>query len=99
MGKSYSQGKTENTFIDKNSLMRIYKEMKYQPNKVWVKSDFLKIVGVGKRIPTYLNVLIQLGLVEIVNIVWRSGKRHMIERSGRGGYKIIQGVKHDKKNK
>lgn len=76
----------ENKFIDRMQLVRVLKEFKMQPNKVFVVKDFY--VGHTKHFrKKYLHTLISLGLIEEVQAIWYAGHHSSTKRSAKG-YKL-----------
>lgn len=82
------QDKKTLKFLLGEKLVRIYKIIKNEPLKVWVKSDFKFFLMGVHGIESYLNILIRLGLIKKVNAVYYHGLN----------YKTLSGVKGYKYN-
>lgn len=78
-----------NKLIDKDVLLRIYKDFKKYPLRIFVASDFFKSTRVILR-EKYLHTLVSLDLIEEVPTVYEFGLRGKKARRGVRGYKIIQ---------
>ena len=76
--------------IQVGTLLRIYRQFKNCPNKVFLCSDFFK-GGSKHRVYSkrYLGTLVKLGIIKIVPAIYFSGKNSVICRNV-NGYKLIQ---------
>lgn len=77
---------TENRVIDKYVLLRIFKQFKAEPNKVFVLKDFFT-APLRKYRGKYLNTLISLDLIEQVQAVYTCGVKMKCKRNAMG-YKL-----------
>ena len=78
------------TRINPSVVLRIYKTMKAEPLKVWVRKDFSAAFTKKKGwvLNNSMNLLIHLGLVEVVTAVYNSG-RGMTARRRTKGFRLI----------
>lgn len=60
------------------TLMRIFHELKRNPKKIFVAKDFFK-ASPKLYADRYLETLIKLGLVEKLNVIYRTGWRMCTE--------------------
>ena len=75
-----------NPVIDKYVLIRTYKKMKRQPDRIFMAKDF--DFGNTRIFRTkYLNTLVHLNLIEVKNTVWKTGRNLKALRNGYG-YKL-----------
>lgn len=68
-----------------NILLRMYKTMKRKPKKVFVLHDF----NVSNKYRTYLTTLVNLGLIEEVDVLYKMGVKSYGMR-GTKGYKFLK---------
>ena len=71
-------------YIQPNVLIRIWKEIKREPLKTWVRSDFASNCGCN----IHLHTLIKMGLVEEVSGKYWTGKSWLTKREVKG-YRMI----------
>jgi hypothetical protein len=66
--------------MSKTILIRIYKMFKKKPTKCFILSDF----HLGKGYRYYVTTLVQLGLVEKCDVIYRMGVKRMGYRNAKG---------------
>ena len=75
-----------NPTINKYVLIRTYKKIKRQPDRIFMAKDFN--FGNTRMFRTkYLNTLAHLNLIEVKNTVWITGRNSKARRNGYG-YKL-----------
>jgi len=72
-----------NKVIDKYILIRIYKQFKRNPLKIFVLKDFFKSMPKYAR-ARYLNTLQALDLIEEVPTIYKYGNKLMTSRTVKG---------------
>jgi len=73
------------SFINPQRVIRIYKRISSNKNKVWVAHDFNENCQNSK----YLNLLVKLKLIEIVPAIYKCGNHNNIVRETKG-YKFLK---------
>lgn len=77
------------TMIRPNISLRLVREMKKDPKRVWLREDFRKRLGGGNyTYSRHLDFLVRLGVLEQVHAVYNSiGFDRTVK-----GYKLIQKI-------
>ena len=73
--------------MNKEVLIKTFKEFKLNPKKIFVASDFTK-AGINKFRESHLRTLKSLGLIEELNTRYNWGKDYNIRKAVRG-YRLI----------
>lgn len=76
-------------YINKNTLLRIYKMFKSYPNRPFLARDFS--LNHNKLRQTYLDVLKKLGLIKEVKVVYLNGKNRNAKHETIG-YKLNNSI-------
>ena len=81
---------TGTKLIDKSLLIRVFKDFKRNPKKVFVARDFfINAPNIYRR--KYLNTLISLNLIEEVIAVYNCGVKNSVRRQVKG-YRLKNNV-------
>lgn len=83
-----------NPTIRTKLLLDIFHQFKYNPNKVFVATDFFNSSKRDKERERYLGLLIKFGVIEEVIAVYYYGKKHNIKGECKG-YRFIQRQRND----
>ena len=67
--------KNNRSKLSSTILLRIYRRMKSQPNKIFIRADFR-----GNDIINYMKTLRALELIDVLPAVYRTGKKNTTTR-------------------